>query len=441
MCEIVYNKKSIMLKGQFMFVISSFEITGFWNSHKIKCNLDFDTNIFIGLNGSGKTTLINILQAVLTVDMTLLHSISFESVKLQLKNGSINRTISVSRQSGDFVYDMIKYKISRDSYLIPLVPNESDIRRRFNSSYYNNVKRIKKLLEELVDISWLSVHRQLIQDDDYSDQSRRRNNDNTVNPVDARLMYLLGKLSDYHLGLQAQANEISTEFQKKVLESLLFNPKFDTYRLQDGSKPKFESIRTQLYHAYELMGFPNSIKKKIDVHVENIEKSISSLQKTTNEKHPLTVDDVLPYSLYKRTQEIVQFSIEADEKKKEIFILLETFINIMNEFLDGKFLALAPHQEYGLNIKNINEDIDFLQLSSGEKQLFILLIETVLQNKSKSIFIADEPELSLHVAWQRKLLMAVRQLNPNSQLIIATHSPEIAGPFRDSIIKMRDIIK
>lgn len=86
------------------------------------------------------------------------------------------------------------------------------------------------------------------------------------------------------------------------------------------------------------------------------------------------------------------------------------------------------------------EAIDFPLLSSGEKQLFILLAETVLQNRRQSIFIADEPELSLHVAWQRKLLNAVRKLNPNAQLVVATHSPEIAGPWRHSLIKMREVV-
>lgn len=80
-------------------------------------------------------------------------------------------------------------------------------------------------------------------------------------------------------------------------------------------------------------------------------------------------------------------------------------------------------------------------LSSGEKQLLILLTETLLQQNSPTIFIADEPELSLHIDWQRKIISSVRELNPNAQVIVATHSPEIAGLWTSNVINMANITK
>jgi predicted ATP-dependent endonuclease of OLD family len=55
------------------------------------------------------------------------------------------------------------------------------------------------------------------------------------------------------------------------------------------------------------------------------------------------------------------------------------------------------------------------------------------------LFIADEPELSLHIDWQRKILNALLDLNPKAQIIVATHSPEIAGNFPQNIINMKNI--
>ncbi len=80
------------------------------------------------------------------------------------------------------------------------------------------------------------------------------------------------------------------------------------------------------------------------------------------------------------------------------------------------------------------------QLSSGEKQLIILLTETLLQKKSQTIFIADEPELSLHIEWQRKIIPSIKELNPNAQIIVATHSPEIVGKWKSNAINMEGII-
>lgn len=67
-------------------------------------------------------------------------------------------------------------------------------------------------------------------------------------------------------------------------------------------------------------------------------------------------------------------------------------------------------------------------------------MEALLQEKRNVIFIADEPELSLHVKWQEKLINAIRELNPNAQLIIATHSPDIVADYRNKVIDMEGIV-
>ena len=69
----------------------------------------------------------------------------------------------------------------------------------------------------------------------------------------------------------------------------------------------------------------------------------------------------------------------------------------------------------------------------------ILLTETLLQENKPFIFIADEPELSLHIEWQEKLLSAIISLNNNVQLIVATHSPEIVSEFKKSTINMGSV--
>lgn len=83
--------------------------------------------------------------------------------------------------------------------------------------------------------------------------------------------------------------------------------------------------------------------------------------------------------------------------------------------------------------------IELKSLSSGEKQLFILLTEALLQKENNYLFIADEPELSLHIDWQKRILQEMLTLNPNAQIIVATHSPEIAGNYPDKVVNMKNI--
>lgn len=76
-------------------------------------------------------------------------------------------------------------------------------------------------------------------------------------------------------------------------------------------------------------------------------------------------------------------------------------------------------------VKNTGVLLSPSQLSSGEKQLLLLLLSTLCQNRKPCVTIWDEPEISLHITWQQQLIRIMRELNPNMQLIIATHSPSI----------------
>jgi predicted ATPase len=76
--------------------------------------------------------------------------------------------------------------------------------------------------------------------------------------------------------------------------------------------------------------------------------------------------------------------------------------------------------------------ISISRLSSGEKQLLRILVETIMAGSSPIII--DEPEISMHIDWQKKLLSVMRVINPEAQIIVATHSPEIMASFDDEKI-------
>ena len=138
---------------------------------------------------------------------------------------------------------------------------------------------------------------------------------------------------------------------------------------------------------------------------------------------------------------------QIDLEKKEIFKPIEAYLRILKEFVPDKVFKLDTDSSGELFVYNILNNSSSNQkplpikfLSSGEKQLIILLTEALLQKNANYIFVADEPELSLHISWQRKILNAVKELNENAQIIVATHSPEIAGLWRERIINMENIL-
>lgn len=79
-------------------------------------------------------------------------------------------------------------------------------------------------------------------------------------------------------------------------------------------------------------------------------------------------------------------------------------------------------------------------LSSGEKQLLVIMLTALVQECRPSVIFMDEPEISLHIEWQQRLISIVRSLNPNAQIILCTHSPAIImDGWLDSVTEIEDI--
>ncbi len=79
-------------------------------------------------------------------------------------------------------------------------------------------------------------------------------------------------------------------------------------------------------------------------------------------------------------------------------------------------------------------------LSSGEKQLLVIMMTTLVQDMNPCVLLMDEPEISLHIEWQQQLIQRVRSLNPNVQIIMTTHSPAlIMDGWMDAVTDVEDI--
>ena len=80
------------------------------------------------------------------------------------------------------------------------------------------------------------------------------------------------------------------------------------------------------------------------------------------------------------------------------------------------------------------------QLSSGEKQMLVILLTVLVQDNQHCTLFMDEPEISLHVEWQQRLISLIRCLNPNVQIILTTHSPAlIMNGWLDAVTEVSDI--
>ena len=80
------------------------------------------------------------------------------------------------------------------------------------------------------------------------------------------------------------------------------------------------------------------------------------------------------------------------------------------------------------------------KLSSGEKQMLLILLTVLVREGTHSVLFMDEPEASLHIEWQQKLIGMIRKLNPDLQLILSTHSPAvIMEGWLDAVTEVSEI--
>ena len=130
---------------------------------------------------------------------------------------------------------------------------------------------------------------------------------------------------------------------------------------------------------------------------------------------------------------------EAREKATEAANLKTRFQDMVDELF----------AETGKRIDRQSNELQFIQykeklppyfLSSGEKQILLILLTALTEDQEHYVLFMDEPEASLHFEWQKRLISLVRELNPNAQIMLTTHSPAlIMDGWEDAVTEVGDI--
>ena len=115
------------------------------------------------------------------------------------------------------------------------------------------------------------------------------------------------------------------------------------------------------------------------------------------------------------------------------------FQDIVDELFSdtGKKIIRTANE---LQFTQIGEVLLPYRLSSGEKQILIILLTVLVEDNLPYVLFMDEPEVSLHMEWQKRLIDLCLELNPNVQIILTTHSPAVVmNGWVDSVTEVSDI--
>lgn len=130
---------------------------------------------------------------------------------------------------------------------------------------------------------------------------------------------------------------------------------------------------------------------------------------------------------------------EAREKATEAANFKTRFQDMVDELFaeTGKRI---DRQSNELQFIQYNEKLPPYLLSSGEKQILLILLTALTEDQEHYVLFMDEPEASLHFEWQKRLISLVRELNPNAQIMLTTHSPAlIMDGWEDAVTEVGDI--
>jgi len=425
--------------------IREFEVSDLWGRRDVSLTFDDRVNIIIGPNASGKTTLLNLLRYIITVDLEGLREIPFEEATLRLSAfaGRSRRTICVEKRRDGVTYRISKRSIDLDyddrpAYRQLFTTTGALGRRRLRERRVSpDRSELTNVMKSLVSAAWLPVSRRLPigpflehQGPDFGEAE--------LESVDVRLRELLAELKAYRSALNAQLSERYSQFEKDVLATILYSKKYDRIEAISSVDRPTDADKGQLIRAFRAARLlDDDTKTRIDEHFEAANEALDRIAAGTEEEQAtIELEDFLIIPLIGRTKTIVEFAREMETYREDLFRPVRRFEDILNSFLADKQVSISDAGQAEIRSRQADEEISPMLLSSGEKQLLILLIQALLWEDRPVVYVVDEPELSLHIEWQEKLLKGLVELGRSIQLIVATHAPEIVNGFKDRVIAL-----
>jgi ABC-type transport system involved in cytochrome c biogenesis ATPase subunit len=451
--------------------LSRFKIKGLFGERDIDLTIHDNRLILVGENGTGKSTFLAFLFSILTGQWLRVPTNKFEQVLIQIDDTPITFTCNevaflTLERMGDAPFNSVR--TPRNLYLLDLLKRDPELTS--NPEYIasiaersrlppSQIERLlwaasiatklssdqkKKAMEKAVKLNsllsstrvlYLPTYRRIEKDlielvtdaGDAEEIARRiargglghREHDEFIelvefgmSDVDSLLKKTTGLLAD---SLRLGHAQLAGDFLDGVI-----GDEFERIKKDELKKLDLDSMLP----VFERLGRAASSD-------ETIRKFRSILKRLDDQKARLTTrDKVLAYYW--------ELLIELLGRQEEAESALVKFVDVCTSYLRPKLIEFN-NRNFGVDLYSDDTKrakLTLGSLSSGEKQIVSLFAHLYLSGQSKSYFIiVDEPELSLSIMWQRRLLPDILASNKAAGLLAVTHSPFIYDNELDKYAK------
>lgn len=424
-------------------------------------NIKFFTDLtfLIGINGSGKTSALKLILGLISPSYQYLNQIEFEFAELICSSGQEEKDIVITARQDK----------KENTFSISLKSNNLDIPPHIFSRYLRNSETIldleevsikesslkeqfdttviTKAIRELATPKFLGLDRKIYEGKNidlqmkrnqmymFQKNRRRRTTSNIggFTAIDSSLEDVQFLIFDYFRKIAQEQPKISEEFKRKIFElSFKYNDEgnwlteiIELEVLIDKKNKVLEAI-----NSLDL----NYLKKSAITFFDKMEALIllRKNSEANNLEDPNKIELVIKWinnsTQMKRIEEIINYSKTYQEKIAELRSPIKRLEKITSNFLIEGKKSIEISEDGEIRVKLNNDSFaNVYELSSGEKQIIIMIAHLIFEEDQKpsGVFIIDEPELSLHIAWQEIFINSITEASPKTQFILATHSPSI----------------
>lgn len=178
---------------------------------------------------------------------------------------------------------------------------------------------------------------------------------------------------------------------------------------------------------------------------------MNSLAKIREIAGPVAVRSALDFQIYHLQRKYLDYQVNIGNRiiaelqqgnmdaAQHLSMQKKRFQDIVDDLFSetGKKIVRTENE---IRFSQIGETLMPYQLSSGEKQMLAILLTVLVEDNQPCVLFMDEPEVSLHIEWQKRLIDLCVELNPNVQIILTTHSPAvIMNGWVDAVTEVNDI--
>lgn len=424
--------KNVVIEGLFGYYDYNFE----------DLTIDSDYENFItlhGNNGSGKTTILNIIASLLSSrDMdftkTYLANTKFSLCEIHLSTGVVVRAVR-STEDGDFDLQLEDNKgiTFFEMYFSTTIGKNKSTKYSPKISEEQKVQygEFQELLSQMgINTSLISHKRKIInffgeisegEEYLYDPRPEREHADARLTDVD-RLLNSLASVEEWLDQEIRDGSNIGLKNSNMIYFNLI-------KVLKSVDEFSIGELMTEMQSVVERMEPLSKYGIMPDIQVEPFIKEVLNL---SQESQLSKASLVTVYYYFKSITE----KLDALEP---VFGVIDSFISIVNDFFQDKKLIYTAKSGFDIKFKS-GRRIEFSDLSSGETQLLLILLNALKSNikGEANIILIDEPEISLDITWQRKLLNSFEAIAGHSpiQFILATHSIELISESYDNVVNL-----